>query len=56
MSDSCQDCSFCEVMPDGSLFCALYEQQVHGDQSCNFWMNDPDVFVEIERGFGYDEV
>lgn len=56
MSGDCQDCSFSEVMPDGFLFCLLYEQQTHGNQSCQCWTNDPSLFIEIsEKGFGFDE-
>lgn len=35
-------------MPDGSLFCALLEKQVHGDQTCNAWTNNPNLFVYVD--------
>lgn len=46
MSETCPDCNFCEVMPDGSLFCALFEMQVHGDQSCQAWLSDDGLFID----------
>lgn len=53
MSETCPDCDFCEVMSDGSLFCALLEMQVHGDQSCQAWLSDDDLFIDAgDIGFG----
>lgn len=56
MSETCPDCDLSLVMLDGSLFCALYEQQTHGDSTCQYWINDPTIFVDIkEKGHGLDE-
>ena len=56
MSETCPDCDLSLVMLDGSLFCALYEQQTHGDSTCQYWINDPTIFVDIkEKGYGLDE-
>lgn len=51
--ESCPECNLCEVMQDGSLFCALLEQNVHGDQTCQYWLNDPELFIKVEEGIGY---
>lgn len=42
----CSSCSYSEVMPDGSLFCAIYEQQTHGNENCPSWSNE-NVFIEF---------
>lgn len=55
MSDSCRDCDMSEVMPDGSLFCAVYDRSVHGDESCGEWIDEPEIFIGIQRGYDYDE-
>ena len=36
----CSDCNFCEVMPDGSLFCAVRDEHVHQDTTCDLWCDD----------------
>lgn len=36
----CSDCNFCEVMPDGSLFCAVRDERVHQDTTCDIWRDD----------------
>lgn len=55
MPDTCQDCDMCEVMPDGSLFCVAYDRYVHGNQSCDEWIEEPEIFIGIQRGYDYDE-
>ena len=45
----CPDCDLSEVMSDGTLFCALLEEQVHGDQSCPYWISDPETFGLANR-------
>ena len=44
---SCDDCGYAEVMPDGSLFCALYDEAVHGYSSCISWTDSPSVFMPV---------
>ena len=53
--DNCQDCDMCEVMPDGSLFCVAYDRYVHSNQSCDEWIEEPEIFIGIQRGYDYDE-
>lgn len=56
MSEACPDCDFSKVMSDGTLFCALLEAQVHGDQTCGYWTNNPSLFIHIDmEGIGFDE-
>lgn len=49
--DNCPDCDLCEVLADGSLFCALLEEQVHGDQRCMHWIKDSNLFIKTAKGF-----
>lgn len=45
----CADCDLVEVMPDGSLFCAVLDTGVHSDTVCDFWCNDLLVNVPKEE-------
>ena len=40
MPEVCPSCDFCEVTPDGMLICALHDEQVHGDETCDCWQNE----------------
>lgn len=53
--DICQDCDMCEVMPDGSLFCVAYDRYVHGNQSCDEWIEEVDLLIDLKGGFTLDE-
>ena len=33
--ECCGNCDFCEVLPDGALFCALRDEHVHGNHVCS---------------------
>lgn len=35
--ESCPSCDFCEVMPDGTLMCAIRDEQTHGWGWCPDW-------------------
>ena len=35
--ESCPSCDFCEVMPDGTLMCAIRDEQTHGWDWCRDW-------------------
>lgn len=49
MSGDCPDCDLSVVMTDGTLFCAIWEQQVHGYQSCNYWQCDSSLFQQTNE-------
>ena len=51
--DDCPSCDFCEVMPDGTLFCAIREVQVHHGETCDNY--DRDVFIAVRKDnwFGF---
>lgn len=55
MPDNCQDCDMCEVMPDGSLFCVAYDRYVHSNQSCDEWIEEVDLLIDLKGGFRFDE-
>ena len=44
----CPDCDFSTVMPDGTLICAIHDEQVHGDGECECWQS------ETRKVDGYD--
>lgn len=33
--DTCPDCDFCEVLADGSTYCALYDELVDESGCCD---------------------
>lgn len=45
--DGCVTCDLCEVMPDGSAYCALYDETVDEDGCC-------DDYRQASDGGGYD--
>lgn len=46
--DGCPNCDFCEVLSDGTLFCAVHEIQVHHDGRCEQY--DHGVLIAVKKG------
>lgn len=45
---SCDGCDYAEVMPDGSLFCALHDEMVHEYGSCVSWTGPSSAFMPVD--------
>lgn len=43
----CSDCNFAELMPDGSLFCAVRDECVHSGMTCDLWCNN--LLIDVSK-------
>ncbi len=37
---TCPSCDFCTYSDDGTLICAIRDEQVHGGDHCECWQSD----------------